>query len=1232
MPILTREEYEQETGSPVDLNSDGGMKFAGEGMEADAEPTLGQTMGANMRSNNPLGNFIANHTDQPLPLTAEEARQDYDPYADMPESIVGTELEADYLSESISPRHSAHWVRNNDRLQKDRKMLSDSSLGANLLTGLPTALLDPLMLPALVIPGAAALNFSKFANMGIKSALAIEAGVTAGTTIASEAALHAQQADRTIEESVYAVGGSVLFTGLLSAGVYGLKQSAISSITKRLDADMDKIDANPTISKVDLPKHASAAEAIDEIPAVLEAKIQDKYRKEVEAGRLTPEEAQRAIDVERIATVKNMTVTKHPRLYRTLGWISPSIRLATSQHHGYRLLGAQLVNDPLQRVGGQYGVTPGFSVEAMRDMTMAELAVARHNVMGKGYVTYRKSVADGEKALTKDEFSRELSRALRTGDKHDNATIQAAVKQVRSEVMEPIQARLLERGLIDKEYVGLDTVTREQYEKLYMDNSGNVFEEVEALANSMFDENGLIKANKVSKLDKETRQLLEGSGAITSRAAIPTGDESYLHRLWDTSAIEKNREAFEDHLANLFKQKGLKAIDDNLAAQRLKVEELEAELKVQSTDVDPKKSEFTAEKKVAIEAKQKTISNLKGRIRTAEKKYMELANRDNRTTAKVEEVEAVRNEIDKLDASIIKHQAALRDIRKTKMTAKMKMADAKWKLKLSESVAVTDRKLIDAQVSHAAREIRKAIMSEDYNVVNSAKTFKAGPLKARSIDIKSEDVEDFMVHDLGEIMDSWAMHVSPQLAISEKFDLQGKDIDTHVQDLIRSTMDEADKTIRSAPVGEQAKLRKHQKQAAIDIEAMFEQLMNRYKNPDNPDGFFHQTGENLRAFNFVTKLGMMTVSALPDVGHVIMRHGMLPVAKSLAKLGNLGDEAKANRAFLSDLSIAADLANSGRARKMMLGENGKKFGGDTKFRNRRDKLVDTFSLFSGMNHWNAGLKTLTGHVYSADIARSAMKALDGKMSAKDIARFTNHGLSEKDLIGIGKELRDGGMEEMGGSVIPKLEAWSNQGLAEKFKMAVFQETENSVVTPGVGDIPLISRTPMGKVITQFKSFAMAANNRVLLASIDDFTYNRAVGSMAMVGLGYVAYAAKQGLKGEDVATDYDTVIKEGIDRSGLFAFWSEPNGMIEKLTGKSMYNALGIEGRPLSRMASRNMVGTIAGVSAGAIADVSTIATAASQGKFTEADLRSARRVVPFNNHFMLHRAFTAGEESLGGQ
>ena len=241
-----------------------------------------------------------------------------------------------------------------------------------------------------------------------------------------------------------------------------------------------------------------------------------------------------------------------------------------------------------------------------------------------------------------------------------------------------------------------------------------------------------------------------------------------------------------------------------------------------------------------------------------------------------------------------------------------------------------------------------------------------------------------------------------------------------------------------------------------------------------------------------------------------------------------------------------------------------------------------------------------------------------------MTRFAAGGLSEADLIAISKLTKPGADE------LPDFTKWSDQGLAERFKMALFKEAETTIITPGAGDLPLTSHSDLGRIMFQFKSFAIAANHKLLMTTIDDLTAQKMIGIMSMAWFGYMSYAAKQYMKGQEPVTDTDQIIKEGIDRSGMFALWGDMNLVMERATkgNLSAYKLLGLEGEPLSRHQFSGLTDLIAGPSAGMISDLSKIATALTSGDVKESDVRAGRRLLYLNNHFLLHKGFTEMEEA----
>ena len=96
------------------------------------------------------------------------------------------------------------------------------------------------------------------------------------------------------------------------------------------------------------------------------------------------------------------------------------------------------------------------------------------------------------------------------------------------------------------------------------------------------------------------------------------------------------------------------------------------------------------------------------------------------------------------------------------------------------------------------------------------------------------------------------------------------------------------------------------------------------------------------------------------------------------------------------------------------------------------------------------------------------------------------GVSEDDLKMLLKEFEAHG-ESFDGIHLMNFQNWSEEALerkgsmglslADRVQLAVKKEVDTIVVTPGVGDVPLIMENDYVKMFTQYKSFPIAAMNR-----------------------------------------------------------------------------------------------------------------------------------------------------------
>ena len=121
-------------------------------------------------------------------------------------------------------------------------------------------------------------------------------------------------------------------------------------------------------------------------------------------------------------------------------------------------------------------------------------------------------------------------------------------------------------------------------------------------------------------------------------------------------------------------------------------------------------------------------------------------------------------------------------------------------------------------------------------------------------------------------------------------------------------------------------------------------------------------------------------------------------------------------------------------------------------------------------------------------------------------------------------------------------------------------------------------------------------------------------------MSYAAYTAARGGELHERPQDW---IKEGIDRSGVLGWFGDINAMIAKGTGgqADLFRLIGAD-KPLSRYASRGLVGNLLGPAYGKASDIADMTYAASNGQWTESDMRKLRQLIPFQNLFYLRQLF----------
>ena len=1076
------------------------------------EPTWGDLYDASMRQSNL---FFNAPSEVSYPSEPDFSFRDYMP--------AGYEDYEEEFAWATSPEEVKAIQKAIDQELADKKILAESPW-KGLVTTAFAAATSPEQLPLYFVP---ALNLIK----GTSLARAIGQGAKVGAVSAGASELVLQQVQRTraLQESVFNVGGSAIFGGVLSGIGAGLGES--SRALRNLDLDMQLIDSNPVI-----PDMTPSFTPDGKITPEFEQAVTTSVDRWVYDGLIKPEDREAMIASQIEWFKRTETKLRFPKLYRTLGWYSPAIRMMTPSVHSARNFASKLVLSPLQRLNNKFGHAE-IPVEVQMDQLVDAHITSMMGVVDGRYKEYKTNTPPGQR-LSRDDFLAEITEAMANGDVHENIHIAQAAKELRSDLDE-FQGRLLDQGLIDGKYSGFDELTWDDIKDL-----PGIKEEDRLV---YFKKNGSPRKTIEKALKAEHKELLTNSGVLSKDVANIFPDEGFVHRLFDRRIVYANRENFINEIQAIFSDYAISNFVNQL-------DELEA-----------LKSALLA--KIQGRGKAKTVSKA--------------------------------------------NQATLDSLNK-------QIADIREAVRLISTDPDHNDLLMEAA--------RKAYNSVVYGIYKTGA--KIGKVEVQGLhfslnDIPYSKLSKWLKKNPTDIWHHYYRLQAPKLVLKENFG------DINASAILKKVADDYDKAISEAPPGQRRRLQKERDQFMRDSKAIIDMHHDRYGRPDDPNSLLYKTGQALRIFNMLTKLGGMLIASFSDPAYFIARQGfrVFNAPKFFTGAGR-----QWSNEFAERIGTAVDLVNSKRMAGLAFVDDrvaspsafqrfmdtytpSKVANWTAKHVNHRS-ITNKFLAATGMTLWNTELKKLVGAVFADSILTDARRL--ASLSAKDLRRYATAGLEKTDLEQIAK-YSTGRFLDL--DDLP-------EDLAQKVAQVVYQEAELTIFAPSRGDLPLASRSELGKLIFQFKAFALTANHKVLMSTIDDFSLRKVVGFASALAFGYLSYLAREvGIKGKEY--DEKEAMKKAIINSGYLTWFQDAHALIEKASmgNISVDNLIDDEDEPLSNYDFNSFAGILLGPSFSTMKDAYRVLQSGAFGEMETRDYRALKRLVPLNNHFLLQGILSKMDE-----
>lgn len=510
-----------------------------------------------------------------------------------------------------------------------------------------------------------------------------------------------------------------------------------------------------------------------------------------------------------------------------------------------------------------------------------------------------------------------------------------------------------------------------------------------------------------------------------------------------------------------------------------------------------------------------------------------------------------------------------------------------------------------------------------------------GPLKERTFHIPDSEIEDFLESNVEAVARRYARTMAADIELTRAFgkaDLK-EQIDQlradyqRLRQAVQKNVDPETGAELAKPLTKEqiekriAALNAREKADRRDLEALRDMIRGSYMARENASNYA-RVARVAGTVNYLRLMGGVVLASLSDVARPIMVHGLSNVMTD--GLGPLIRNTKGFKMSVGEAQL------SGAVSERLL---------NTRLATWAD-ITDPYSVSSPferfMDNAASGFSRLNGLVYWNDFQKSFASVITQNRVLKGVGNYNGLGKREKAYLAylgidadmakrIAEQFAKHGTIEDGGIRVAHTDDWDTTDAAQiakrTYRAAINKDVDSTIVTKGVGDVPLFMHTPTGRLLTQFKSFAIASHQRALMRGLQERPMGFVAGTMFAATVGMFIYWLKsvEANRQDDISDNPGRWIAEGLDRSGLFSIAFEANNTVEKAFGIGAYGALAAmfpgsdQSGKASRYATRSVTEALVGPT-GALLDNFVRAGNSIKGSgdgWTESEIRNAYRLAP---------------------
>lgn len=1097
-------------------------------------PEFRAVLDAEIQSNNTVGSIVADESGP----TSKFMLQPYDPDFNLKEAIKGTGYENDpqLFVTARNKEHVDAIVNDLWREQQNREITANSTWGQYIPAMIAGQAADPLNWLSFGTIGALKLAGKAATRSAITRGAVIGGGVAAETAV-QETILQATQRTRTVEESVAAVGGSLILGGLLgSLGSKLLLQGEQRIIEKVLEADMKVIEADAerlmmSGSGKAISAGAAAVKVGDETVAPT---VKGAFGFDVLSSRMGPMQRTMRSDLETTRRAAN-ELAESPYVFK---------ENETGQITAPRGNELQRPGTVQTRIGAVWESRMMPAIYNTRNAYLEYRGVHADTLVERTRLGLNDMMGRRGEALSEVEFRQAVTDALNNGDKHEIPQVAKAAADIRERFLKYVEEDGLASGVLKD---GQDAVPRSYLSNKIIAKRSQfrdiVFQHLKARQAEI--------EKKVAELDREQEALRRQQEVIS--------DDVRADREMRMARDQAERDAAR---AEPVKYEGLPVSDDEIdgiVGYWKYIREMEAKRKPTSLasfivrsggledpggDVLSMIGGYKGRPGLVRKADEAAGGGMFGpsgssgrslddwalrawengyfpgkQTRPTIEEFLDKLSDDLQTGKSVPEddlvyfddMQAAREMAAEMrdygiEPGQFRSEASLRRFfgQKPARAAGEGASDAgsaggragegsggKADGAAPRLSATEQRLRIRAQetdaelMAHADRvTARLHSMKEGRTAHDADKLMDENGLIQEDALLTKEDfalpynaVRDFVERDVELLMRMTHRSMIPDIEIALRFG------SADMAKEFKAIQDEAvAKMNATTDPKERAKIEKRAREDVRDLASMRDRINGRYALPADPTATAVRAGRFLRDAVTVTKMGGSVLASIPETGRIVAARGIgavfsdiiYPMVKNFEEFARVSADAKI-------ATHALDHHTSARA--MAMADGAEDWGNLPK--------VDRFSREATKNFmWATGLpkltdyqKTLAGNLSMKSILEASEAMADGALKSKQLTMLSRLGISKENAAIIAEQFRKHG-KKTDNIWAPEVGKWDPEARAagEALLGGIRMEVGRLITSPGL-ETPNMAQSEFGKLLFQLKSFSMASYERVLVSGL-----------------------------------------------------------------------------------------------------------------------------------------------------